>query len=1086
MLFMGSIFTSCIENVEPQGVLDVRESYANYLDKLAGLKQADAAVQQAEAAYRTALAAVQNGIAAQEQAKAEYYQLLNELQALQNDLQAANNEEAIQGIQNRMEQNAVKQEIEMAGLQAQLAEAQKNLADALAALEIWSSVLSSEEQAAINYIKGRYDYYAEQLAGIYAGWKGNLQNQYNQLYAQIAAGIPAAAAWEYILPAIEEEIELAELELMYAEQEAEYWKGLLNDFAFDYLAEAKAFEDSAAAMAPAFADLLRDSVIYANENGPIRDAAKEAADKEFEDAIKAPLDSLKAKLAAIPDKDKINTSAVSEDYMTGEATAKSKKYGLKKNYLLPEHNPAVSLVRVYENYLSRMWYNYNRHFIAFEFAETDARDTLFVTIPETATKALFQAEADSVWDGAQTSVGTLNMSTGLWSAYEDFSREYLYGMGLTELQADADALAAFRDSIQSVYDSILAILQNAPANQADILLKAWYDKVGATGEAIEELIETVINGINYSDDDDNNVYTYTVNTYNPARTFEGPIFLYNWTKGGKTFTKTADKKFDVDADNSFLSGSPDHNLSMAPTDADSSKVLGAINKFFKAIASIDEEAVPFLKYYYSTDGGATFTIQKVRADKAEYAGFKLRATDTYLEDGHLGKVATYDNKGIKEVAGVKTAAVANYYDAATNYIDLFLHYIYGTDLFEGLYDDEDDEYGFSEELQGLFDYVEWYTYGGRYDFVGPGANLGNKGPEWYRGVDIAYGADPDFAKYTAMSEEGQALYDWLEACAIYFGVDGFASIGEKVFFTYKTFAEPTMAVVYTGIPADGGYYKNEEGHVVGINLAEFARYINHYSSQYGFIINSIQNNIYAAIDEDQSSSYCPGQIDSRALVFELFAAEFLYNIASGSETADELWAKLGEVLQKVKKDLDKAISDTDEYNAKANAAKTAYNNALKDYRKEVAAAAAKRDSLKNVADSIYNAGLEELNKEFKALKKQYDHYMNMANGLYGAYQIHAGMVDDPTYPEGGRDIVAYCNQMYLAAVAKCAQLASGIATIEMMLEGISDPELDEIQAAIDAIDEVLTSMYYDEVADIEFWYEYWKAAYEAAIARYAE
>ena len=1080
MLFMGSIFTSCIENVEPQGVLDVRESYANYLDKLAGLKQADAAVQQAEAAYRTALAAVQNGIAAQEQAKAEYYQLLNELQALQNDLQAANNEEAIQGIQNRMEQNAINQEIAMAGLQAQLAEAQKNLADALAALEIWSSVLSSEEQAAINYIKGRYDFYAGQLAQIYAGWKSDLQQAYNELYAQIAMGIPAAAAWEYLLPAIEEEIELAELELMYAEQEAEYWKGLLNDFAFDYLAEAKAFEDSAAAMAPAFADLLRDSVIYANENGPIRDAAKEAADKEFEEAIKAPLDSLKAKLEAIPDKDKINTSAVSEDYMTGAATAKSKKYGLKKNYLLPEHNPAVSLVRVYENYLSRMWYNYNRHFIAFEFAETDARDTLFVTIPETATKALFQAEADSVWDGAQTSVGTLNMSTGLWSAYEDFSREYLYGMGLTELQADADALAAFRDSVKSVYDSILAILQNAPANQADILLKAWYDKVGATGAAIDALIAQVLGGINYEVDDpeEDLVYTYRF----PSTTVQGPRMLYKWARANRKFkaAEDAEKTFDVTDDATFFDGNPDRPLSYAPTFADTTYVLKAIKDFFTAIAAIDEEAVPFLKYY-EADGYGNFNIAKVRADQVVSSGFKLVVTNTYVEDGDLFKVSKYDNKGIID----GTAKVANYYDAATNYIDLFLHYIKGTDLFEGLYDDDDAEYGFSEDLAGLFDYVEWYTYGGDYDFVGMGANLGEKDFDHYRGVDSYYGADPDFAKYTAMSEEGQALYDWLEACAIYFGVDGFAGFGEKVFFTYKTFAEPTMAVVYTGIPTDGGYYKNEEGHVVGIDLEEFARYINHYSSQYGFIINSIQNNL-EPYDGRYNPSYCPAMIDNKALVFELFAAEFLYNIASGSETADELWAKLGEVLQKVKKDLDKAISDTDAYNAKATAAATAYNAALKDYRDAVKAAAAKKDSLYKVADSVYNAGLEELNKEFKALKKQYDHYMNMANGLYGAYQIHAGMVDDPTYPAGGRDIVDYCNQMYLAAVAKCAQLASGIATIEMMLEGISDPELDEIQAAIDAIDEVLTSMYYDEVADIEFWYEYWKAAYEAAIARYAE
>ena len=1073
MLFMGGIITSCIEPVETDGIREIRYAHADYLRALAGLKDGDKAVKQAEAAYKQAQAAAEQGRAAQEAAKAEYYLLLNELQALQNEMAAAENEEAMDSlaalIEERameMEKKAIEHETEMCGLEAAFAEAQKNLSDALAALELYSSVISTEEQQAINMIKRNYDYYAGLMAQFYQGISNSLQQDYDNLYAAIVAGIPAEAAWEYILPAIEEELELAELQLQYAEQEAEFWKQFLNDFEFDYLAEANEFFAAAADLQSDLVSAIRDTIIYENNNKPAMEEAIDAAEEAYAEAKKAPkaafdaaVKDIKSDINVVPDNRLDDTTATAP-----KASAKTFKYKFaKKGYLIPEHTP-YDIVRTYEQYLRR-WYNYSDR-VEFSFAETEARDTLFVEItPEIAKKADYQKVVDSLWSGAQVSMGTLNMSTGLWSAYEDFSREYLYGFALTELQEDADAIAAYLDSVRNVYDSILNILKSAPANQADILLKAWYDATAAQGATLDELMETIEDAINYDDDPENDLYEYTIKTYDPARVVNKPIFLYNWTKGPKKFTKTAEKKFDVEADDTFLTGEPDHNLSMAPTKADSVVVLKGIYNFFKAIASIDEDAVPFLKYYTSVDGGATFTIQKVRADKVELAGFQLRNTDTYLLDGNLKKIATYDNKGIVEVDGVKTAAIENYYDAATNFVDLYLHYVYGTDLNEGLYDEEDDEYGLSEDMMELFDYVEWYTYG--IDdpmWPGLGANLGKKTFDYYRGFD----SEP-FVKFSSMSEEGKALYNWLEACYIYFGVDGFGGFGEKVFFSYKTFTEPTMAVVYTGIPADGGYDKNEEGKVVDIDLDDFGEFINHYSSQYGFIINSIENNIEPYDGYYDAEDYAM-QIDNKALVFKLFAGEYLYGLATGSQTADELWAKLGEVLQKVKADLDKVVTDTDAAAAKSAAHAAAYNEALATYRAAIKDALRERDAAIKAAEDEYEEGMKPLRKAVEEIEDEIDFNMGMYMDLMGLY--------------GVPDPAGYINQKYLAAVERCANIAAAIASIEAMLEGISDPELDAILELKAAVDEVIAEMQLDQIAYIEAWYEYWKAAYEAAIAKY--
>jgi hypothetical protein len=1063
MLFMGGIITSCIEPFEPDGIKEERLAYARYLDRLGALKDADAEVQKAEAQFILAKAAVKQAIAAQEQAKADWQVLLNELKAAQN-------EEAMAALQAKMEEDALKHEATMAGLQAQLAEAQKNLADVLRALEIDGLRLSQEEQASINYIKANYEFYAGQLEEFYSDLADALEEEYSEVYEALYDGIIDAAEQPYLDAFLADKIAVKEQELANAEKAAEFWKNLTNDFVFDFIAQADTYKDSADALASEFADLLRDSVIYANTNLPILEKAIADAEKAFEEAAKEPKEAFdkaveKIKGNVVAPKNINDTTVNDKGEYKDVAKAKDFKYGFKKKgYALPEH-VVGDMVSLYEAYLGP-WYNYLDPEVSFALRESDKRDTLYVEIAEFAKKADYQLKVDSVWSGAQTSTSTLKMSTGLWSAYEDFGREYLYGK-VAGIEADADVLEAYRDSVKAAYDSILNILQSAPANNADILLKAWYDKVADAAEDLDDLIEAIDKDFDATDD------SYHYNDYAHMFAFNGPRALYKYDtgdpsgEGTRRFTVHTEDPTDFDmydntdsyfkSESSWSSSNPAPNVTMAPTPADSLAVFNDIKAFFTAIAQINPEAVPYLKFITSKDGGATFVVDEIRADKAEFAGIQMKNTDTYLKDKGILKAATYDNKGIRSAV----PSVNDYLDAFSNYYELYNHYVHGTALDADLYDADNADFTYASS--GVADYiafVEWY-YNNNYE---------GKTFKYYRGFD-----SPDFEKYSAMSDEGQALYDWLEACAIYFGEDGFGGFGEKVFFTYKTFAEPTNAVVFTAIPE---YFKDTEGNVIYVDLTT-PNLINRYSSQYGFIVNSIENNLKPFNDySSHAYDYAVLEMDKEALVFQLFAADYLVFVANNADSFDEVWEALGEVLQKVKADLDKVITDVDAKKAKSEEDAKAYNAALKDYRDAIRDALRERDAAIKAAQDAYDEGLKPIHDAFVAALTDYNFYMKMYNDLCGAYAIHAG--SPFMNPEA---IIEYCLGMYDFWTGYCANLAGQIAEVKYQRDGIEpDETLTELYEVYAAIEEIINGFAADRFADTEFWYEYWKAAYEAAIA----
>jgi ElaB/YqjD/DUF883 family membrane-anchored ribosome-binding protein len=217
-------------------------------------------------------------------------------------------------------------------------------------------------------------------------------------------------------------------------------------------------------------------------------------------------------------------------------------------------------------------------------------------------------------------------------------------------------------------------------------------------------------------------------------------------------------------------------------------------------------------------------------------------------------------------------------------------------------------------------------------------------------------------------------------------------------------------------------------------------------------------------------------MDKEALVFQLFAADYLVYVANNADSFDEVWEALGEVLQKVKADLDKVITDADAAKKANEEAAKAYNAALKEYRDAIRDALRERDAAIKAAQDAYDEGLKPIHDAFVEALTDYNFYMKMYNDLCGAYAVHAG--SPFMNPEA---IIEYCLGMYDFWAAYCANLAGQIAEVKIIRDGIEDEYLDALADAYSAVLDIIAGFDADKVADIEFWYEYWKAAYEAAL-----
>ena len=1090
MLFMGGIITSCIENPEPQGVLEMRQAHAEYLRALASLTKANEAVAAAEAAYKNAEAAVQQALARINNADAVAQEIANAVAQAQADADIAN-------ILDQMEQDRLNNQAALLGAQEALARAQKDLEDALAAIEIEKLAMSDEEAAAIAAIKANYDYYADQLKNWYQDYQAELEGIYMTYYYYLlmqAIGYGdddlADAIWYEsgleLLYAdnqaewVAERIKIDEYELENKKAEAEFWKSLMEDMEFDYLAEAQAYEDEAEAMAPQFADLLRDSVLFENEYGTARDRAINAAKDEYDAAKDAPKKAYDKAIKDLKDANKGWAGKVNElaeadiDNPAKKWTAKAVNYSFNKKYALPEH-VAGDVVDLYETQAGLNGFAQN-----VKFVKTAGKpDSLIVKIDAVAKQADYETIVDTVWNGNQATEKLLKMKTGLKSVYDDFGRAYLYDLDAEGIKGDKDILEAYAAKVQSQYDSLLAILKAAKDGQGKALVEAWAKKVDKAGKDIEALAKKVDEYQNYSGDAKNDVYTWDDKVFGSST--KGPRLKLNYDNAGRLISQATDDAthFILDAVTTpWFDVAPTANFALAPTHADSVLVFNAIKDYFAAVASVNEKAVPYLKFI-AAEGVGTFKVDSVRADKMDFKGLQMGKTNAYLESLGIHRAAAYDNKAIMDIDTPPTDA-SLFVDAFTNLMQLFNHYVHGDALTLPFYTAKDAAY--TAAASGVEDYVKYVA-----DFNADNARaeLGSFMKDFG-----AYTA-ADFKKYSQMSDEGKAVANWMDACERYFGVEGFAGIGEKVFFVKETFTDPTNIAVFQGIPD----YTADDLKKIANNKVPYANSItrvdvaNPWTYQFQFAADAIENNIGKFDGAASAADYVVNNNDMvmKSIVFELLEAEYLVALANGEQSISEIWDALGEVLEQVKADMD-AVVATVATNKEANQALAdKFNEVLNTYRAATKDLKDKYDAAVKAANDEYDAKkaeiLDPISEKYVELRNKYNDLMNLAKGLRGAYAT--------LWADGKPDtdaLMEYLWAKYEDALEAADVLEDEIAMLKYlsgMIE-IEDPTLDQIAEIIDTIDEILDEFDQNDYEDLVFWYEYWKAAYEAAVARYAE
>jgi hypothetical protein len=160
MIAAGSLFTSCIQQVEPEGIKALREAKARYYDALSQLRGKDGVLREAEAALKQAEAALKQAEAAHQQAVTDAYTKMQALErelkeleiaekTMENELRAAQIEAEIDAIQKEMELANKQHEIDLINKQAEKAQAEEDLRVVLRDIALQAQDLTAAEKEAV-------------------------------------------------------------------------------------------------------------------------------------------------------------------------------------------------------------------------------------------------------------------------------------------------------------------------------------------------------------------------------------------------------------------------------------------------------------------------------------------------------------------------------------------------------------------------------------------------------------------------------------------------------------------------------------------------------------------------------------------------------------------------------------------------------------------------------------------------------------------------------------------------------------------------------------------------------------------------
>lgn len=149
MIAASTLFTSCLEYVEPQGIQQLRVAKADYLDALATLRLADAELQKANATYVLAQAAFQDALT-------EAQQIENRIREYDVQIKAAETEYEVDSLQKEKELLQITHAERLADAKADLAEAEENLRTTLRDIAALQHLLTPGERQVLAQVTQRY------------------------------------------------------------------------------------------------------------------------------------------------------------------------------------------------------------------------------------------------------------------------------------------------------------------------------------------------------------------------------------------------------------------------------------------------------------------------------------------------------------------------------------------------------------------------------------------------------------------------------------------------------------------------------------------------------------------------------------------------------------------------------------------------------------------------------------------------------------------------------------------------------------------------------------------------------------------
>ncbi len=150
MIAAGSLFTSCLEYVEPVGIQQLRAAKADYLDALAQLRLADAELQKANAAYVLAQAAYVD-------AQTEWQLIENRIHEYDVQIKAAQTDYEVDSLKKEKELLQVQHDTKMANAKAALATAEENLRVTLRDIAAVQHLLTVHERFIFNGVLAAYE-----------------------------------------------------------------------------------------------------------------------------------------------------------------------------------------------------------------------------------------------------------------------------------------------------------------------------------------------------------------------------------------------------------------------------------------------------------------------------------------------------------------------------------------------------------------------------------------------------------------------------------------------------------------------------------------------------------------------------------------------------------------------------------------------------------------------------------------------------------------------------------------------------------------------------------------------------------------